>query len=438
MRAAGRRGKLAAVADAYYGWYVVGALFFSFFLGMGVIQGFGVYVETWEDDFGVSVGTISIAAALGVLFNGASTPLLGHFVDRFGGRSVIVPCLAVVGLGCLAMTLVSNVTSLIALYGIVIAFAAGGIMPVASGAIISRWFHRRRGVAISILTSGGSFSGLLLIPFLTYLLIATDWQTAWAFMGVIILSLGVPVAWLLVRNDPKQMGLAPDGGPQPRRPGGLTITVPPTNVPPLDVSAWRQSFRSAPMWQLMLTFVICGITTQSVAVHFIRFASDEGVSAGTAALAFGLLSAINTISALGIGYVSDRLQRRSLLGATYFVRSLAFVSLIIFPGNIGIWVFALVGGASWLATVPLTQSLAADVYGLRHLGILTGIIFMAHQIGGSLAVLLFGLAFDAWGSYDVPFAVSALLLAAAGFGALSIRERRYSVRYAGVPPADGD
>ena len=99
--------------------------------------------------------------------------------------------------------------------------------------------------------------------------------------------------------------------------------------------------------------------------------------------------------------------------------------------------FAVVGGASWLATVPLTQSLAADVYGLKHLGMLSGLIFMAHQLGGALAVLLFGLSFDAWGSYDVAFVVSALLLLAAAFGAGSIREDRYSVRYAGVPVADG-
>lgn len=430
-------GVIAGAADAFYGWYVVGALSFALFLGFGVMQGFGVFVETWEEDFGVSVGTISIAAALGALFSGLSAPLMGRLVDRTSGRLVVVGSLVVIALGAIALSLVGGIVGLIVIYGVVIAFAVGGISPYSAGTIVVRWFERRRGTAVSIFASGGSLSGLLLIPFLTYLLIATDWQTAWIVMAVLILALAVPLAWLVVRDHPRDLGLEPDGRAR-RESGDAAISV---LVPPLDAAAWRDSFRSPPMWQLLLTFVICGITTQSVAVHFIRFASDEGVGGGTAALAFGLLSAINAVASLAVGFYSDRFRRRSLLSGVYVVRALAFVSLIVFPGSLGIWVFAVVGGASWLATVPLTQSLTADVYGLRHLGMISGLIFMAHQLGGALAVLLFGLAFDAWGSYDVAFAVSAVLLLAAAAGARSIREDRYSVRYAGVPaggaPADG-
>lgn len=426
------RRPLASLANAFYGWYVVGALFFSLFLGFGVIQGFGVFVETWEDDFGASVGAISIAAAVGVLLNGMGSPLMGRLVDRTSGRLVVVGSLIAIGLGAIAMSLVNSVAGLILVYGVVIAFAAGGVSPVASGAIVARWFERRRGAAVSIYASGGSLSGLLLIPFLTYLLIASDWQAAWITMGLLILFLAVPVAWLLVRDHPRDLGLEPDGRSQ-REAQEAALSV---RVPPLNASAWQETFRSRPMWQLMLTFLVCGITTQAVAVHFIRWASDEGVSASTAALAFGLLSAVNLVSTLVIGYYSDRFRRRSLLSAVYLVRGLGFVALIALPGGTGIWVFAVIGGASWLATVPLTQSLTADVYGLRHLGILSGLIFMVHQLGGAAAVLLFGLAFDAWGSYDVAFAVSAVLLAAAALGARSIHEDRYSVRYAGVPASD--
>lgn len=425
-----RRGPIARVSDAFYGWYVVGALFFSLFLGFGAITGFGVFVKTWEDDFGVSVGTISIAAAVGILFNGISGPVMGRLVDRTSGRRVVVGCLILIGLGALAMSAVTNVVGLIVIYGMIIAFAAGGVSPVSSGAIVARWFERRRGTAVSIFASGGSFSGLLLVPFLTYLLIATSWQTAWIVIGLLVLGLAAPLAWLLVRDHPHDVGLEPDGRSRTdSQRAALSIVV-----PPLNLDAWRHSFRSPPMWQLMLTFVVCGVTTTSVSVHLFRWADDEGLSAGTAAAAFAVLSTINVISSLIIGHLSDRFPRRTLLSGVYLARALGFVALFTLPGSAGIWVFAVIGGASWLATVPLTQALAADVYGLRHLGILTGVIFMAHQLGGAVAVLLFGLAFDTWDSYDIAFIASALLLVAATLGARSIREEEYSVRYVGAPP----
>ena len=414
------------VAGAFYGWYVVAALFFTLFLSMGVFQGFGVFIGTWEDEFNVSVGTISIAAAIGVLINGFSAPLMGRLFDRFGGRYVVLFSLAGVGCGCLGMSQVNSLVGVIIVYGIIISFAAAGVTPQASGTIVARWFHRRRGTAMSVFSVGASFGGLLIIPFLTYLRIATDWQTAWLVIGLIILAAGVPLTWLIVRNQPSDLNLSPDGDPTPiGRNAALTVAV-----PPLESNAWRDSLHHAPMWQLLLTFVVCGVTTASIAVHFIRFAEDEGVSAGTAALAFGALSAINAVGVLIIGYFSDRLQRKTLLAGVYLVRGLAFVCLIVLPGSTGIWVFAVIGGASWLPTVPLTQALTADVFGLRHLGILTGLIFMSHQLGGALAVYLFGVAFDTWGSYDIAFAVCVVLLIAAAVGSFSIREKQYSVRYA--------
>ena len=97
-----------------------------------------------------------------------------------------------------------------------------------------------------------------------------------------------------------------------------------------------------------------------------------------AALAFALLSLINVIGVLLVGLISDRMQRKTLLGLVYIVRGLAFLSLILLPGASALWAFAIIGGMSWLATVPLTTSLAADFYGVKKLGTLAGLINMAH------------------------------------------------------------
>lgn len=421
----------------FYGWYVVGALFFATFLVVGTRQGFGVFVETWEEEWDVSVGAISLAASVGWLLNGLSQPFFGWLVDRIGGRPVVLASMTVMGASFVAMAFVSNVWMLAGLYGVVMSSAAGGISPSMTGVFVVRWFQRRRGTAMSLLISGGSVGGMLLVPFLAYLLLATNWQTAWITMGTITLVLGVPLLWGIVRSDPSDMGLHPDGDSDEdvaARTASGTSGMP---AGPLEARRWQESFRSAPIWQLSIAYWVCGVTTASIAVHFVRWASSEGISPGTAALAFGLLSGVNAASVLFVGAVSDRMQRKTLLGIVYLVRGVAFLSLIVLPGQAALWTFAIVGGGSWLATVPLTTSLTADVYGVRHIGMLGGLTLMTHQLGGALAVVLFGLAFDAWATYDAAFGVSVLLLIGAGVLALSIRERAVSARYAPVEQPRG-
>jgi MFS family permease len=414
----------------FYGWYVVGALFFATLLVVGTRQSFGVFVEEWETEWGVSVGAISLAASLGWLLNGVSQPLFGALTDRIGGRVVMIVSLTIMGLAFIAMAFVTNVFMLSAVYGIVISGAGGGISLGPTSVVVARWFQRRRGTAMAVLASGGSVGGLLLVPFLTYLFLATSWQAAWVAAGVAALLLGVPLMWIVVRSDPSDVGLAADGEETAEQRAARGSDALPVFDGPLTVDRWQESFRSAPMWQLAVAYWVCGDTTASIAVHFVRWASEQGISPGTAALAFGLLSGVNAAGVLFVGTISDRMQRKTLLGAVYLVRALAFVMLIVLPGSAALWAFAVIGGASWLATVPLTQSLTADVYGVRHLGTLGGLINMTHQLGGALAVVLFGVAFDWTGTYDGALLVSVALLVAAGLLALSIRERQVSVRYA--------
>lgn len=416
----------------YYGWYVIAALFFASFLAIGSRQGFGVFVKTWEEDWGVSTAAISLAAAIGWLMNGLSQPLVGFLTDKYGGRPVLVVSLAVMASATVAVASISNVFGLIVLYGFVISFASGGISPATTGVVVARWFDRKRGTAMSILIAGGSVGGLIVVPFLSYVLIEYGWRTAWVLIGALALGLGIPLLLLVVRSKPSDMGLHIDGEePGVSDDGETEISVRP--VGPKFVEQWKDALNSKPIWQLSFAYFVCGITTASISVHFVRWAISEDISTGTAALAFGALSAINALGVLVIGTLSDRWQRKNLLGAVYLIRGLAFISLLVVPGPQAIWAFAVIGGMSWLATVPLTASLTADVYGVRNLGTLFGLANMSHQLGGAGAVLLFGWAFTRLGSYDIPFAIGAATLIAAGIVSLSIREKKVSVRYAPVP-----
>lgn len=419
-------------STAYYGWYVIAALFFTAFVGVGVRGSYGVFVKTWEDDFGASVTLISVAASLGWLMNGASQPLFGNLTDKYGGRPVIILSFIPMGLGGIAMAFVTNAYMLIFVYGFVISFFSGGIMFSTGGPVVAQWFRAKRGTAMSILAAGGSIGGLILVPFAAYLLIQYNWQTAWVVMGVVMLALGLPLLFFLLKSKPEDMGLKQDG--YERTPETLDPPPPEVTTGPLAIDRWQDSYSSAPMWQLSLAYVVCGITTASISVHFVRWAVEQDISAGKAAIAFGLLMGINAIGVITIGFLSDKMERKTLLGIVYLIRAVAFLSFLVLPANIALWAFAIIGGGSWLATVPLTTSLTADVYGVKTLGTLSGLINLAHQIGGAAAVLAFGIVFDVFDTYNPAFFGGFVTLLAAGVISLSIKERKYSSRY--MKPGD--
>ncbi len=435
--------------SVFYGWYIVGTLFFATFVGVGSRQGFGVFVEAWEEDFGASVGAISVAAGIGWAVNGIVQPFFGRLTDKLGGRRVLIWGVLAMGLGTMLVAASPNVYVLIAVYGFVVSSAAGGVFPTPASSVIVRWFQRKRGTAMSMVAFGGSAGGFIMVPFAAYLLVIADWRTAWLVMGAAILFLALPLLLAIVRSDPEDMGLNQDGDEEPiSTPGDGNDSSTSIRIAPLATTGWKESYRSAPMWQLSLGYSVCGITTAIVAVHFIRWASTEDITPGTAALAFGLLMAINGVGLLVVGSVSDRMQRKNLLGTVYLIRGLGFLALIVFPGVPALWAFAVIGGMSWLASVPLTNSLTADVYGLRNVGILNGLIMMVHQLAGGLAVIIAGRVFDIWDTYDPVFAAAAGFLIFAGVVSYSIRERKYSIRFQSPQPlptsrpvvvaADGD
>ncbi len=172
-----------------------------------------------------------------------------------------------------------------------------------------------------------------------------------------------------------------------------------------------------------------------MAFHFVPYAIESGFSPSTAATAFGVLSAMNTIGALIVGPLADKFGNKNLLSFAYGLRAFGYLCILMLPGQWGLWAFALIGGVSWLATVPLTISLTTDFYGLKKAGTLSGIVFMSHQIGGSIGIQFGGIMRDITGSYSVPFVIATLLLVAASSISFLIKENKYSSRYLGIQSA---
>jgi MFS family permease len=423
----------------YYGWYVCAATMFIAFVAIGARNSFGVFVVPMSEEFEWNRFTISAAAAVGVLVNGVTQPFMGRIFDRTGGRKLILISLAVIAVGTALLALTFHILFLAFVFGIVVSMAQSGPGTSNTAALMSRWFKRLRSTAISINSAALSLGGLIMVPFSMYLLQLTNWRVAWIGLGIIVLS-ALPLAYFFLHESPADRGLHPDGDPEPN--GGQDGEPRREVVGPLEVEQWRDSLKSAPIWQMSASYFICGTTTFVLSVHFIPYALDRGVSGSTAALIFGFMMGLNIIGALGAGILSDKIGgTKNWLALAYFMRGIAYIVLLTVDSVAGLWIFASIAGFSWVATPVLTSSLTADVYGLKALGTISGFTFMFHQFGGFGSVLLAGALYDLTGSYTIPFALVGAFLFPAALSAFSIKERKYSIRYqtsTSNAPAIGD
>ena len=417
----------------YFGWYVVAATLFIGFVANGARSSFGVFVIPMSEEFGWSRFSVSIAASIGVLSGGILQPFVGQLFDRTGGRRVILTGLIVLGVSTVLLSLTFHILFLVFMFGFIASMAQSGPALSNTAALLSRWFKRRRATAISINSAALSLGGLIMVPFAMYLLQATSWRIAWVGLGIIVLT-SLPLAYFFIREKPADLGLYPDGDPAPPEDGPDPRRR--ELKGPLEVENWRETFKSAPIWQMSGSYLVCGATTFVLSVHFIPFAIEErGISGTTAATIFGYMMGLNIIGALGSGLLADKIGgTKNWLALVYLMRGMGYVLLLTIDSVAGLWIFATVAGFSWVATLPLTSSLTADVYGLKALGTISGITLMFHSFGGFGSVLFAGLLFDITGSYVLPFAIVGALLFPAALSAFTIKERKYSARYQTLEP----
>ena len=429
----------------YYGWYVTATAMFIAAVALGSRSAFGVFVIPMSDTFDWNRTTISVAAGIGVLVNGLTQPVLGHLFDRFDSRRVILISLLVVGLGTAGLSLTFHYLFLVFLFSFVLSTAISGVSEGTLGPLLARWFLRRRTTVLGLLVAGGALGGLTLIPFSAYLVDLFDWRVSWIVLGGIITVLALPLGVVFLRNSPAQMGLQPDG--EPSLPADEPL--PAQMRGPFEVEQWWHSFRSRPIWNLSASFTICGISVGAITIHFVPYAEEQiGTSPTMAGVIFGFMMGLSVLGGIGGSWLADRFGRKDVLACVYLVRGLAYVVLLagLFavergialpllgsPGLASLWAFAALAGLSWIASVPVTTSLTADVYGLRTLATISGIALMCHQVGSFGSILLAGILYDATGSYFLPFAISGVLLFPAALSAFVIDERRYSSRFQSLP-----
>ena len=367
----------------HYGWIVVGVAFLTMLATSAVMAMPGVLLLPLQGEFAWDLGVISGALALRLALYGLMAPLAAALMLRYGIRAVVSTALGLIVLGLALSTQMTAVWQLWMTWGLMLGLSTGVTANVLGATVASRWFTKRRGLVVGVLSGSAAMGQLLFLPVTAWLAEHLGWRQAMMPAAALCLVCLVLVL-LLMRDHPGEVDLASYGEdeivPPPARRAG-------TNALKLSLAALAMAFRSRVFWILAATFFICGLSTNGlVQNHFIPLCHDFGMGTMAASGVLALMGACNFVGTVGSGWLSDRYDNRWLLSWFYGLRGL---SLMMLPYSdfsfFGLSLFAVFYGLDWIATVPPTVKLSGQTFGREQGPLIFGWVFTAHQLGAAAA-----------------------------------------------------
>ncbi len=404
----------------FYGWIVVAVAFLVLLVGAGVRATPGVLIVPLQREFGWSTATISAPIALNIFLYGMLGPFAVALIERFGLRLSVSLALLALAIGVALTTLMTTPWQMTLLWGVVVGSGSGMISTVLGATIAGRWFSRRRGLVLGLLTASSATGQLIFLPFLASLAVNFGWRAVSLTVASCAL-LTIPLAAFLLRDRPSDIGLPRYGDTELH-----LVAAGGQNPARRALSALARSLRLRDFWLLSGTFFICGASTSGlIGTHMIPLCVDHGVAEVAAA---GLLATMGVFDLFGTtasGWLTDRFDSRKLLAWYYGLRGL---SLIFLPyafdfSFYGLPLFAMFYGLDWIATVPPTVKLSAKAFGEENAALMFGWIAAAHQVGGATAAWLAGVARTQAGDYFGAFLTAGLLCLVAAVLSLFIGMR---------------
>jgi predicted MFS family arabinose efflux permease len=402
----------------YYGWLVLAISFFTTLIGAGIRSSPAVFIVPFQSEFGWTRAAVASAVSVNLLLFGVAAPISGWLLDRYGPRRVMLGCLSLLVVGVSGTTFMQHYWQLVLLWGVVVGLAAGGVGSVLSATVANRWFVERRGLALGILNSASSTGQLIFIPLLMVLLKMSGWRTgSWTLVGAALIV--IPFIFLFMRDDPSEMALKPYGA---KEDAGHAPGARGTNADRVPLS---QAFRSSTFWLLAGSFFVCGGTANGlIGTHLIPHSIDHGIPEVTAAEMVGIMGGLNFVGTMLSGWMIDRIEPRKWLSLVYALRGVSLFILPFVTDYSGYFLFAVVYGLDWFASVPPTVALTADTFGKRAVASVYGWIFLSHQLGASLMSAGGGVVHDRLGGYEFAFLTGGVMALIAAGLAWQIRPRR--------------
>jgi sugar phosphate permease len=308
------------------------------------------------------------------------------------------------------------------LWGVVVGVGTGMTALVLGATVATRWFSKRRGLVVGLMTASNATGQLVFLPLLASLTEAYGWRTALTFVVVVIL-LAMLLVVALMRDYPADLGLPVYGERLAVAPPARTTQLSALLITPL--TALREASRSATFWVLFFTFFVCGLSTNGlIQTHWISICGDFDIAAVSAAGLLAIVGLFDLAGTIGSGWLSDRFDNRWLLFWFYGLRGLSLIFLSF--SNFGFYelsVFAIFYGLDWVATVPPTVKLAAAEFGREKATLTFGWIFAGHQLGAATAAFGAGAVRTDYATYMPALYIAGGMCVVAALSVLLVKSR---------------
>jgi predicted MFS family arabinose efflux permease len=377
---------------SYDGWGVVAASAVGVYVSFAsvFVYTFGVFLKPLAETFGWTRQSASAAFGVAAMCIALASPLLGRLFDRYGPRRVIIPCLAIFGLGFASLAaLTGELWQLYATFA-VLGLVGNGTAQMAYSRAVSTWFDRHRGLALALMMCGGAAGAMTLPPLAQWLIGTLGWRHAAIALGIGAAAIGLPTVAAFVRERPV------GGGPQSAaQAAGATLA---------------EALQSRGFWILVVVLFFASIAQNGAVTHLAALLTDRGVSAASAAAAVSVMGGASLAGRLMTGWLIDR----------YFAARVSFVLLAMAAAGVFVLATAntLAMGAVGAALIGFGMGGEADVipfllsryYGLRSFATLYGLTWTAYAFAGAIGPVVMGMAFDATGSYEVLLTQLAMML----------------------------
>ena len=413
----------------YYGWYIVGVVLATGIPRVGLNGSFfGIFLKPMSEDFGWTRAETTLAVTIGTLIAAGLGVALGRVLDRFGPRWMMSGGLAILAASYFGL---ARVNSLLAFY---VVYAIGrAMMQSATGhtlmyALVSKWFIRRRAMAISAATMGGYIGGVLLAPVTQAIIDYAGWREAWTFFGVLTVVMALLPAVLLLRRIPEDMGLLPDGDlrsiPTPSR------KAPARNIATASEASLRlgDALRTPAFWLLTLMVTVNSIATTGITFHMVPHFSDVGISDTAAATTVSLLTVGSITSVFAWGVVADRLGAKRVLLTVIMTMWIGAFFVSGATSVVGAYTSSALFGVGMAGYGLLSEVVWADFFGREHLGSIRGVTMIFQLVGNASGSLIAAILVDIQGDYDGAFDLILVLFGVSFFVLLLARRPKPCAR----------
>jgi len=378
----------------FYGWFVVAGAFAVTFVGFGSAYSFSAFLISLQHDFAASRGSVSLVFSLAGFFYFGLGVVTGPLADRWGAKGLAVAGMILVGIGLAAASVARSLTEVYLAYGLGVGLGIGCSYVPAVGAV-QRWFVRRRGFASGLAVSGIGVGTLVVPPLASWLIETLGWRETYLAFGIFAVVVGGGMA-LMIEDDPRRRGLAPDGD-------ALRSDVKPSGAAGAPLASALTSHRFIGLYAACF---ICSFGLFVPFVHLVPYALDHGVAQSAAVLLVGAIGVGSTAGRFLLGGLADRLGRPLSFLLMFVGMGLSFVVWFFSTSLWPLALFALAYGVFYGGFVALAPAIVIDYFGAHHASSLIGILYTSVAFGTLIGPSAAGFAFDVSHSYTLPILVS--------------------------------